>query len=72
MDAWVAGFLGDADFIPGAVKYGDVAGFLTLNSPFETVLIDSDVELVSAVKIAAKAAGGSVVVADDPVAYLAD
>ncbi len=61
-----------ADFIPGAVKYGDVAGFLTLNAPYESVIIDGDDALVKSVTSAAKAAGGSVVAADAPVSFFAD
>lgn len=30
----------DADFLPGAVKYGDVSGFLILNAPFDTAFVD--------------------------------
>lgn len=62
----------DADFLPGAVKYGDVAGFLVLNAPYETALIDSDKALVDSVKSAAAAVGGSIVAPKDPVAYFAE
>ncbi|MCB1233633.1 MAG: acetylxylan esterase [Verrucomicrobiae bacterium] len=34
-----------ADFLPGAVKYGDVAGFLTLGAPHPLLLADSDATL---------------------------
>jgi len=42
----------DADFLPGAVKYGDIAGFL-VQSGGEVLLIDGDPKLGEAVKAAA-------------------
>jgi hypothetical protein len=57
-----------ADFLPGAVKYGDVSGLLALNAPFKTALVDH-----AAVKQAqrwAAVAGGSVSHKERPIEYL--
>ena len=35
----------EADFLPGAVKYGDIPGFLVLNTPFDTALADVNGEM---------------------------
>lgn len=45
-----------ADFLPGAVKYGDVGGFLTLSAPDRLWLIDGDETLRENVKAAYAAA----------------
>ena len=58
----------DANFLPGAVKYGDIAGLLTLNAPFDTVLIDEEVLTESLKKLAAET-GGKVFPRKDLVAY---
>ena len=58
----------DANFLPGAVKYGDIAGLLTLNAPFDTVLIDEEVLTESLKKLAAET-GGKVFLRKDLVAY---
>ena len=58
----------DANFLPGAVKYGDIAGLLTLNTPFDTVLIDEEVLTESLKKLAAET-GGKVFPRKDLVAY---
>ena len=59
----------DADFLPGAVKYGDVAGFLVMNAAFDTAMID-DAGLVRQVEGVAKAAGGKTEAGVDLVDYL--
>lgn len=46
----------DADFQPGAVKYGDMGGFLTLSAPLPLMLIDEDANLRASVKAAYGAA----------------
>lgn len=40
----------DADFLPGAEKYGDLGGFLTLAAPHATLVIDDDPALAAALK----------------------
>jgi hypothetical protein len=50
------------------VKYGDIAGLLTLNAPFDTVLIDEEVLTESLKKLAAET-GGKVFPRKDLVAY---
>lgn len=49
----------DADFLPGAVKYGDIHGFLILNAPFDTALVNPDDAAKG--KSWATAAGGKVI-----------
>lgn len=49
----------DIDFVPGAVKYGDVGGFLTVAAPGRLWLADSDGDLLSGVKAAYEAADAS-------------
>ncbi len=44
-------------FIPGAAKYGDVAGFLALSAPHATWIADSDDKLQAALKMTWKTAG---------------
>ena len=58
----------DANFLPGAVKYGDIAGLLTLNAPFDTALIDKEVLTESLKKLAAKT-GGKISRGKDLAAY---
>lgn len=40
----------DADFIPGAIKYGDIGGMLALSAPHRLLLIDDDAKLAESVK----------------------
>ncbi len=47
----------DADFLPGAIKYGDLGGFLTLSAPHALMLVDGDERLGKAVRSAYEAAG---------------
>ena len=47
----------DADFLPGAVKYGDVAGILELCAPVKLFLEDSDPTVCEMVGSAYQAAG---------------
>jgi len=48
----------DADFLPGASKYGDVGGLLILNAPFDTAAIDNDQDLIErATKISGEMGG---------------
>ncbi len=47
----------DQHFVPGAAKYGDVAGFLSLSAPRATWVADSDATLQSALNTTWKAAG---------------
>ncbi|MFT5471114.1 MAG: dienelactone hydrolase [Verrucomicrobiales bacterium] len=49
----------DVDFVPGAVKYGDVAGFLTVAAPGRIWLADGDAELRAGVKAAYEAASSA-------------
>ena len=58
----------DANFLPGAVKYGDIAALLTLNAPFDTALLDEELLTESLKKLAAKT-GGKVSPRKDLVAY---
>lgn len=46
----------DADFVPGAVKYGDIGGFLTLSAPNQLWLADGAEELRAGVQAAYEAA----------------
>jgi hypothetical protein len=47
----------DLNFLPGAVKYGDLPGLLALAAPLELWLADQDKERLSLVRSAYKAAG---------------
>ncbi|MCB1076362.1 MAG: acetylxylan esterase [Verrucomicrobiae bacterium] len=49
----------DADFQPGAIKYGDVAGFLALSAPNPLMLLDDDASLKKAMQTTYQAAGAS-------------
>ncbi|NNE91871.1 MAG: acetylxylan esterase [Verrucomicrobiales bacterium] len=58
-----------ADFIPGAVKYGDMAGLLVLNAPYDSAAKDPDSGSLDA---AAKAAGGKFAKSESAVEYLSE
>lgn len=45
-----------ADFQPGAIKYGDLAGFLTLSAPHHLMLVDDDDTLKGQIKATYQAA----------------
>ncbi|MDA7887784.1 acetylxylan esterase [Akkermansiaceae bacterium] len=60
----------EADFLPGAVKYGDVEGFLVLNAPFDTALFDDESELVMSLKPKSKMLGGRAASMTSPSGYL--
>ncbi|MCB1065633.1 MAG: acetylxylan esterase [Verrucomicrobiae bacterium] len=47
----------DADFIPGAVKIGDLAGFLTVSAPNALMLIDDDDALQATLKTSYQTSG---------------
>jgi hypothetical protein len=47
----------DADFVPGAVKYGDIGGMLTLSAPHALMVLDEDSAIQSSLKTAFQTAG---------------
>jgi len=47
----------DADFLPGAVKYGDLPGFLIQSAPHPLTLIDKDPQLKTRLQTTYRAAG---------------
>ncbi len=49
----------DADFLPGAEKYGDLGGLLTLSAPHATLLIDGDATLAAALQTTYSTAGAA-------------
>ncbi|MCB1232394.1 MAG: hypothetical protein KDN19_19255, partial [Verrucomicrobiae bacterium] len=64
----------DADFLPGAEKYGDLAGFLALSAPESLLLIDGDEALSDTVKknYEATGNGSALTVGGDALDYLAE
>jgi hypothetical protein len=49
----------DADFLPGAVKYGDLTGFLVQPAPSRLLLADDDPELAKQIAATYRAAGSA-------------
>ena len=54
-----------ADFLPGAVKYGDIDGLLVLNAPYDTAGIDTS----DSVKNVSRKLGGKFNEEEDLAAY---
>lgn len=49
----------DADFQPGAIKYGDIGGLLALSAPHSLLVADDDEELRARLKTTYQAAGAA-------------